>query len=628
MNIYTREPSERITIQEQEKIRIRQRYKGIENKEDIVVLPCIEESSFYDDTRHKRVAVYVRVSTDSVQQTTSYELQKNYYERSIQQHPNWELVEIYADEGISGTSLKHRDRFIQMINDCREGKIDLILVKSVSRFSRNVVDCITEVRALAALKKPVGVYFESEGIYTLDEDSEMRLPMIATMAQEESHTKSRIMNTSYEMRFSQGIFLTPPLLGYDNDENSHLVINPEEARTVKLIFFLYLYGYSTTQIASALMKLQRLTKKGNQRWTSNTVLAVLQNERHCGDVLARKTWTPNYLDHKSKKNHMNKNQYLYHDDHEAIISRDDFIAVQHLIANAKYGYRGLLPQLHVVESGALKGFVAINTKWASFTADDYLEGAKSIDNDHEEKKATIEKTAKPGDFDLRGYEVTRAQFIQTQTDISATFSSSSILFSKPCISKLNRTQRIELLFDPLHQLFAIRASTLENRHSVLWTKNANKKCVPRSISGSAFLPTFYQLLGWKVQNRYRVRGVRRQKENETVLLFNLKDTEIIIPIASERYGGFDPDLKPVSSNSHSNIIAYPASWADSFGTEVYAHEFSPELTAIDCHGQGKLQTPGTPVQSRHFLAQTSREEIKTNIEQLLQSMKKEAFENG
>ena len=163
---------------------------------------------------------------------------------------------------------------------------------------------------------------------------------------------------------------------------------------------------------------------------------------------------------------------------------------------------------------------------------------------------------------------------------------------------------------------------------MLWTKNANKKCVPRSISGSAFLPTFYQLLGWKVQNRYRVRGVRRQKENETVLLFNLKDTEIIIPIASERYGGFDPDLKPVSSNSHSNIIAYPASWADSFGTEVYAHEFSPELTAIDCHGQGKLQTPGTPVQSRHFLAQTSREEIKTNIEQLLQSMKKEAFENG
>ena len=195
--------------------------------------------------------------------------------------------------------------------------------------------------------------------------------------------------------------------------------------------------------------------------------------------------------------------------------------------------------------------------------------------------------------------MTRAQFIQTQTDISATFSSSSILFSKPCISKLNRTQRIELLFDPLHQLFAIRASTLENRHSVLWTKNANKKCVPRSISGSAFLPTFYQLLGWKVQNRYRVRGVRRQKENETVLLFNLKDTEIIIPIASERYGGFAPDLKPVSSNSHSNIIAYPASWADSFGDRGLCPRV---FSRINCH---RLPWTGQIANSRNTCSKPS-----------------------
>ena len=185
MGIYT-ENSGRSSYVEQQKQKVRKRYQGVENKEDIVVLPCIEESGFYDDSQHKRVAVYARVSTDSVQQTTSYELQKNYYERTIQQHPNWELVNIYADEGISGTSLKHRDSFLTMIQDCKDGKIDLILVKSVSRFSRNVVDCISEVRALAALKKPVGVYFESEGIYTLDEDSEMRLPMIATMAQEEN----------------------------------------------------------------------------------------------------------------------------------------------------------------------------------------------------------------------------------------------------------------------------------------------------------------------------------------------------------------------------------------------------------------------------------------------------------
>ena len=626
MGIYT-EDAGRSSYVEQQKQKVRKRYQGVENKEDIVVLPCIEESGFYDDSQHKRVAVYARVSTDSVQQTTSYELQKNYYERTIQQHPNWDLVNIYADEGISGTSLKHRDSFLTMIQDCKDGKIDLILVKSVSRFSRNVVDCISEVRALAALKKPVGVYFESEGIYTLDEDSEMRLPMIATMAQEESHTKSRIMNTSYEMRFSQGIFLTPPLLGYDNDKNSHLIINIDEARTVKLIFFLYLYGYSTSQIADALMNLQRLTKKGNKRWTSNTVLAVLQNERHCGDVLARKTWTPSYLDHKSKKNHMNRNQYLYHDDHEAIISRDDFIAVQHLIANAKYGHRGLLPHLHVIETGALKGFVAINTKWANFKEQDYYDAVSTLERPDQSETEQNEMKAMPGDFDLRGFEVTRSQFITTQNEMSATFSDSTILFSKMCISKLDNVSRIELLFDPIQQILAVRPSTSENKHSVLWAKPSDTQTVPRQISGTAFLPTFFKIMNWKEENKYRIRGIRRQKGNETVLLFNLKDTEIIIPVTEDK-NMFDENTMPVSSNSHSAVIAYPVSWADSFGMEVYAHGFSPELAAIDHQGKWDLQAPGTPVSRQDNLAMTSRSEIKNGIDTLIRSMKEEVAANG
>lgn len=627
MSVYIEKPVTRAGIIEAQKQKVRNRYKGVENKEDIVVVPCIEEPGLYDDTRRKKVAVYVRVSTDSLQQTTSYELQRNYYERTILQHPNWELVEIYADEGISGTSLKHRDNFIRMIQDCKAGKIDMILVKSVSRFSRNVVDCITEVRALAALKKPVGVYFESEGIYTLDDEAEMRLPMIATMAQEESHTKSRIMNTSYEMRFSQGIFLTPPLLGYDNDENSHLIINPEEAQTVKLIFFLYLYGYSTSQIATALMSLQRLTKKGNTKWTANTVLGVLQNERHCGDVLARKTWTPSYLDHKSKKNRMNRNQYLYHDDHEAIISRDDFIAAQHLIANAKYGYRGLLPRLHVVETGALKGFVAVNTKWSSFTEQDYMEAAQSIEQDNIEDSILSERKAKPGEFDLRGFVVTRSQFIQSHCELSATFSATNVMFSKACISKLDNAQRIELLFDPIHQVLAIRSSNAENRHSVAWMKPSDKNIVPRPISGTAFLPTFYKMLGWKTQNRYRVRGVRRQRDNETVLLFNLTDIEIMIPMVPEQ-SMFDENTRPVSSQSSSSFIAYPATWADTFGTDVYAHEMAPELIPIDQMDQRNLQAPGTPVDGHSTLSPTTRSDLRDGIDVLLQAMKREAVANG
>ena len=130
------------------------------------------------------------------------------------------------------------------------------------------------------------------------------------------------------MRFSHGIFLTPPLLGYDQDENGKLIINEEEAKTVRLIFFTYLYGYSTSQIAELLTALGRPTKKGNTVWSSNSVLGVLQNERHCGEVLARKTYTPNYLDHRTRKNRGERNQYRYKEDHEAIISPTDFVAVQ------------------------------------------------------------------------------------------------------------------------------------------------------------------------------------------------------------------------------------------------------------------------------------------------------------
>ena len=182
------------------------------------------------------MAVYARVSTDDPRQTSSYELQKNHYQDVVNKNPNWMLVEIYADEGISGTSLQHRDAFKKMIEDCEAGKIDLIITKSVSRFARNVVDCIRYVRELSSLRPPVGVFFETEHLNTLDPKSEMILSFMSTLAQEESHTKSEIMNSSIEMRFRRGIFLTPPLLGYDQDENGDLVINPHEAKIVQLIF--------------------------------------------------------------------------------------------------------------------------------------------------------------------------------------------------------------------------------------------------------------------------------------------------------------------------------------------------------------------------------------------------------
>lgn len=150
---------------ERKREKIRERYKA-EDTELLEVIPGKKKADFYDD-EFRRVAVYVRVSTDNIQQTTSYELQKNYYEEKVSKNPNWKLVGIYADEGISGTSLKHREAFNRMIDDCEAGLIDLIITKSVARFARNLVDCISKIRRLSERKKPIGVFFESENIYSL-----------------------------------------------------------------------------------------------------------------------------------------------------------------------------------------------------------------------------------------------------------------------------------------------------------------------------------------------------------------------------------------------------------------------------------------------------------------------------
>ena len=261
------------------------------------------------------------------------------------------------------------------------------------------------------MQPPIGIFFETENIYTLNSNSEMSLSFIATLAQEESHTKSEIMNASIEMRFRRGIFLTPPLLGYDNDEDGNLVINEEEAKTVRLIFFMYLYGYSSQKIADTLTELGRRTKLGNTKWSSSSVLQILQNERCCGDVLARKTFTPNYLNHKSKKNKQDRNQYRQKNHHEAIISRDDFLAVQQLIYNSKYGNKGILPRLHVIEKGVLVGYVPINPRWSGFQAIDYMNASQSISNcTVQSTDDMLEVQANSGDFDLRGYEVARGQY--------------------------------------------------------------------------------------------------------------------------------------------------------------------------------------------------------------------------
>ena len=555
------------------KQKIRDRYKGV--SEDVLdVIPATPQEDFYKSEATKRVAVYARVSTDDPNQTSSYELQKNHYEDMVNRRANWVLVDIYADEGISGTSLQHRDSFLRMINDCRAGKIDLIVTKSVSRFARNIIDCIGYVRQLKAADPPIGVFFETENIFTLDENSEMSLSFIATLAQEESHTKSEIMNASIEMRFKRGIFLTPPLLGYDKDEDGNLIINEDEAKTVRLIFFSYLYGYSAAKIADALTELERLTKRGNQTWSSGTVLQILTNERYCGDVLARKTFTPNYLNHKSRKNRHDRNQYRQKNHHDHIISREDFFAVQKMIRNAKYGNKGYFPEMHVIQEGILKGYVTVHPRWAGFTEDDYYMASESLETGQIPSKP-ITLALNKGSIDLSGYELVRTQFMTTAGQISLSITNGKMQFNKSCFEKLPATKYIELLVLPGRSMLAVRRASNGSHYSLQWCREKCGVLVPKIISGMAFLPTLFQLFGWNTEGRYKMIGSVHHKGNEYVILFSARDAvlyvepELLTSISSEektRVG----DNAEIIRKSSKKIMAYPANWANSFGDSYYS----------------------------------------------------------
>ena len=551
------------------KQKIRERYKGV--SEDVLdVIPARPQEDFYKPETVKRVAVYARVSTDDPNQTSSYELQKNHYEDMVRRKENWQLVDIYADEGISGTSLQHRDSFIRMIQDCQAGKIDLIVTKSVSRFARNIIDCIGYVRQLKASEPPIGVFFETENIFTLDENSEMSLSFIATLAQEESHTKSEIMNASIEMRFKRGIFLTPVLLGYDKDENGNLVINEEEAKTVRLIFFSYLYGYSTQKIADALTELERLTKRGNETWSAGSIRSILTNERYCGDVLARKTYTPNYLNHKSKKNNHDRNQYRQKDHHEAIISRDDFFAVQKMIRNAKYGNKGYFPEIRVIQDGILKGYVTVHPKWAGFTVDDYYEASEQIETGQIPSKP-LEVRLKKGSFDLSGYQLVRTPFINMHGQPILSISTKVLSFNKSCISKLPSTDLIELLILPGKGMIAVRKAPAGSHTAFLWRKTINGENVPRLISGNAFLPTLYSLFSWNKDCQYKMPGTVHSKDGETVLLFNAREAVLLYEDISTEEA--DPvDESSVRKRRRRKGSAFPSDWADSFGEDYYTSQ--------------------------------------------------------
>lgn len=611
------------------KEQVRRRMRVEIDPDKYIYIPAKKPIDYYDNDIPQRVAIYVRVSTDDIRQTTSYELQKIYYEDFVRSHPNWTLVKIYADEGISGTSLKHRDAFNAMIADCRAGKIDLVITKSVSRFARNVMITIGMARELSQLKNPVGIFFESEAIFSLNDDSQMALTFQATMAEEESHTRSRSMETSLKMRLDNGIPLTPKLLGYTHDAEGHLVINPEEAKTVKLVFFMYLFGYTTQQISDTLIALERKSYLGNIKWTSGAVVQILRNERHCGDVLTRKTFTQDYRSHRKLKNRGERAQSVYLDHHEAIISRDDFIAVQRMLDNAKYGNRSILPELRVIDSGILKGFVSINPRWAGFKEAEYYQASQSVYEMPDDEAAPVSSVQQvelsAGDFDLRGFEVARSEFFDAQNRPYLSFSEKLMKFSVACARKFDTRNTVELLINPVERKFAVRPTDKSNKNSVVFSHISGGKVTPKCISTAAFRSTIYSLMGWNQDYKYRILGKLYEQGSELAYIFNADDSEVFfrsnaLPVKDiVDSGAENVSIQPFLP-SGKRIRAIPKEWAETFGKPFYAHEMSLSALAEQDEQDWKLRMQGQLFETGKKLDVTPFRELRSYIRQELSGM--------
>lgn len=289
------------------------------------VLPNIDATTGI--AKKKRVAAYCRVSSDMDDQLHSLDTQKTEFDRKIKENPEWEFVNLYFDEGITGTSLAKREGFKQMINDALNGKIDLILVKSISRFARNTVDCIKTKRDLEA--KGVEVFFEKENISSLDSTSETMLTIYASFAQEESRQISTNVTWGVRARMRDGKYrIGSPMLGYVKKENGELVIDEEGKKTVQMIFSCFLNGYTYREIIDELVKRERKNVKGEIKWQVSNITSILGNEKYCGDIVYQKTYCKNYLTHERVVNNGELEQFFIPNHHESIIDKPIFMYVQ------------------------------------------------------------------------------------------------------------------------------------------------------------------------------------------------------------------------------------------------------------------------------------------------------------
>lgn len=445
---------------------------------DVQVIPATKGVTPPGETpKAKRVAAYCRVSTDEEAQSTSFELQVKHYTEYIGAHEDWILAGIYADEGISGTQMKHRDQFLQMIDECEAGNIDMIITKSISRFARNTVDCLTTIRKLKNLKNPVEIYFEKERLYSLDDKTDMVLSLMASIAQEESRSISANIRWAIRNRMKNGTQKIPTsgLLGYDTDDEGNMVIIEQEAEIVRTIYTSFVNGVHPSLIAIRLNALGLKTVYGND-WSSGAVRKILRNEKYCGDVLMQKTITIDYLSHQTKVNEGEAEQYFIADHHDPIVDKEVWNKAQEILDKTSWRRwkRREQQRLMPVKSGRLMGFVSISTEWKDVSVTRLLSASKKVMANFDMTDQITQVQTESEEIImateiLEGFE--EVQLEESKGDSVLTLTSTNIKFNKATAQELGFPAYVRMLINAATRQAAIQPCKENAKNAVPFSKD-------------------------------------------------------------------------------------------------------------------------------------------------------------
>ena len=590
---------------------VEQRILKDANMKKVHLIRPIESPIIPAMMQEKRVAVYCRVSTDSVSQAVSFNLQKKYYIKYVRNNPNWKLIGLYSDEGRSATTTKNRPGLQMMLGDASAGKFDLIVTKSISRLSRNLGDSIQIIRDMKKITPPVCIFFETEGIDTFDPNMDLIIKVLAMVAEQESKKKSEAIIASYRQRYGSGLFTVPASLGYKRVGVNSIAIDEEEADTVKLIYEMYLSGHQPEDIAETLVRLRRKKhthiytngeiKEGGLNWTGSSVLGILENEKKCGDVLAQKTYTADPLEHTVKKNTREVAQYYAMDQHDPIISREQFYLALKMREANKGGWNKGLQVLRTYISGPLRGYVIAVPGWKGFDYYDYLrasmhaygvnipersiypeyvseeENVSTGDNDivedriqpyYEITQADLEEelTVTEEEYEvlekieplyqaelerLRGelsekaesLSITpvRARFFSNADTPVITFDRNGFQCNKPCYSKIGTSDTIEVLYNPVKERILVRCVKADdNDAGQLRWRNGGKM---RRCSAAGLMKSLFRCMEWNEKYKYKSYGNRIAAEGITYLEFELQDPVISVGKKTKTPAADDPQSK-------------------------------------------------------------------------------------